>query len=139
MSRSTNVIKAYEVSKEIISDILEKKEKIDIASLESSLSGIIFEIVSREQTIEAAARQSLIDHLKKTEPNGNKRFLEKVQKVTIEDLYRVLNNYIKDLFDTKKNSLVVTTNPSKLSEIEKGFRTLGRPLEPINSLEEFFS
>jgi len=128
LSKSTNVVKAYEVAKEIVDDFLSKKNVIENSAFEGAKSSTMFAILSKEENYEMAGLQSLVKHIKNIGPNGNKELLKRIQKVTEEDFLRILEKYIQPLFEIKVTNLVITTNPSKIEEITKGFEKFGRKL-----------
>jgi Zn-dependent M16 (insulinase) family peptidase len=57
LTRSSNLVKAYQVAKEVIDDLIAKKMDFEDVKLESAKSGVIFSIVSREETVDSAALQ----------------------------------------------------------------------------------
>lgn len=57
LSRSSNLLKAYQVAKEIIDELDTRKVPLEDVRIESAKSGVIFSVVSREETMAAAALQ----------------------------------------------------------------------------------
>ena len=49
-------------------------------------------------------------------------FLSKIMAVTEQDLVRVGNKYMSTLFDEDKTRTVVVCHPSKINEIQQGFK-----------------
>ena len=49
-------------------------------------------------------------------------FLKKIMAVTKADLIRVGNRYLSALFDEDQTRTVVVCHPSKIDEIQKGFK-----------------
>jgi len=137
LAKSSNVIQAYEVAKQIVDDIVSKKTPIEDTALEGSKSASMFTILSKEENYEMAALQSLVKYIKNVGPNGNKQLLLEIQRVKKEDVIRVLDSYIRGLFDTKNTRTVITTNPSKVDEITRGFEKMGRKLSDVK-IDSFF-
>jgi len=63
-----------------------------------------------------------------------------IRDVTAKDILRVLNQYIKPIFEGKESTIAITTNPSNLQTIVEGFGKLSLPRR-LNSvsLEDFFA
>jgi len=139
LARSTNVTKAYQVAKEIVDEFLAKKLVFDETTLEGARSSVIFAIVSREESIESAAEQAFLNYLKEVGPEANRQLLAKVQAVTIDDLHRVLEKYIKLLFDHQRTNLAVALNPLKQEETVKFFSEIGKKVHgtSLDDLKEF--
>lgn len=72
----------------------------------------------------SAALQRLLFYFKKIGPFANKDLLARIQKVSKDDLLRVMKQYVLALFEQKDN-IFVTTNPSKIEEIQHAFAKLG--------------
>ena len=49
-------------------------------------------------------------------------FLNKIMAVTEKDLARVGNKYMSTLFDEDKTRTVVVCHPSKINDIQQGFK-----------------
>lgn len=124
--------------KEIVNGI-NRIQDIDYVKYEGSVSGTVFEIVSREENIQHAAFQSFLNYYRQVGPNGNKNLLNQLSQVTLDDLIQVLNKYFKPLFDIKKSNVAIASNPSKVQEMVESFSTANRTLMHIDSLETFFN
>ncbi|KAJ8960915.1 hypothetical protein NQ318_020214 [Aromia moschata] len=59
-------------------------------------------------------------------------------KLTTEDLNPVGEKYVSSLFDQRKSKTVVITHPSKLVEVDDGFKELGFDFMVYPSVEESF-
>jgi len=57
--------------------------------------------------------------------NHNTDLLEKYQKVSKDDVLRVLRQYFLPLFDSSTSVVVSVTSPGKADEISKGLKHLG--------------
>jgi len=138
LTKSANVTKAYEVSRGIAKDYLAKKLEFEDTMLEAARSGVIFSIVNREETLEKVGEQAFLNYLRKIGPYGNQELLHKVQKVTTDDLYRVLGKYLEPLFHPTNTNVAITANPSKIDEILKGFSAMERNLTLIEKIDKHF-
>jgi len=132
LTKSSHVAKAFEVSKAIVSDLVAKQTEIEDVRLESAKSGAIFGIVSREETMESATLQSLLNYFRNVAPNNNSRLMSNIQQVTKDDLLRVLQKYLHPLFDVSGTNLAIATNTSKVEDVIKGFSDLGRNVQTVN-------
>jgi len=137
LAKSSRVGQAYEVAKEIVDALINKKLEIDDTSLSAAKSSTMFVTLSKEENYEMAGLQSLVKYLKKIGPNGNKDLLRKIQKVTKDDIIRILHKYFHVLFDGTSSNLVITTGPGKVDEATNDFEKLGRKLTKVK-LEGYF-
>ena len=99
-------------------------------------SAVISSLVEAAATVEQAAQMSLLECLRGVPPGFQHTLLASVDKVTLADVVRVLEGYIKPLFETTGTVVGITCNPSKVTEIAAEFTELGRTLEVVN-MEEF--
>jgi Zn-dependent M16 (insulinase) family peptidase len=88
---------------------------VDETFLEGARSGTVYAIVSKEDTYIGAAGQAIVNYFKGLDPDANHALLDRVQKVTVNDIYRVLETYAKPLFDANQSNVVITVNPSKVN------------------------
>jgi len=140
LSKSTNLVGAYEEAYKIVQEFIDGKSKFEELSLQAAKSSLVFSIVSESDTIAAAAWESIKRYLGRVKPGYQKWMLASIRDVTVSDLQRVLNTYLKHSFDSTKSLAVVTTNPSQLPTILEGLKKIPVPrsLHSVE-LEEFFS
>lgn len=137
--KSVSIPKAYQQSQSIIDKFVKREVEFEETGVAAAKSSSIFSIISREETAPAAAAYSLLNYLSSAPYDANKRMLEKVQAVTLDDLYRVLNKYLAPLFDPAQTNVSITTNPSNTDEIKEFFETkLGKKLALVSSVEEHY-
>ena len=122
LRKSTSLVKAYLEAKKIIDEFVNGTEKFDKTMLDSAKSAVIFAIISREETIYDAANQQFYNYLKDLPRNGNQILLEKISKVTEDDLKFALKKYLVQIFDDKNSLAVVTTNTQKVKVISEEFK-----------------
>eukprot|EP01080_Neovahlkampfia_damariscottae_P006879 gene6879-11041_t len=122
LRKSTSLVKAYFEAKKIIEEYVDGREQFDQTMLDSAKSAVIFAIISREETLYDAANQQFYNYLKNLPRDGNKKLLEKIAKVNMDDIKFALKKYLVDIFDEKKSIAVVTTNTQKVKEITEEFK-----------------
>ncbi|KAI4464378.1 presequence protease [Holotrichia oblita] len=135
--KATNVVGAYKEAYDIISTQL-KEKKWDNTLIESAKSSLIFEIIEEEKTIGNVVSLSLSSYFQQVDYKYNRTLLCLIEKVTVDDLNRVGDKYIRLMFDSAKTKTAVVCDPSKADEIKTGFSKLGLDLQVYPSLEESF-
>ncbi|KAJ8970899.1 hypothetical protein NQ317_009051 [Molorchus minor] len=110
-SKATNVIGAYKETKEIITKQLDKREW-DGTLLESAKSSLIFEIIDEEKTIGNVVALSLASYFQDVDYTHNRTLMDLINKVTVEDLNRILQRQMKFSLDLKKLDLDLLVYPS---------------------------
>ncbi|ESO83908.1 hypothetical protein LOTGIDRAFT_222342 [Lottia gigantea] len=138
LGRSTHIVNAYKEGRDIVLGYINGDIKYNTVELEAARSSLIFEIIELEKNVSDVSHQSLLSYLKQIDHDYNKKLLEKVSKVTIEDLKRVGPIYFPQLFDVNKIRCVVCVNPSKIEEINKDFKELSLNTTVMASIEEGF-
>lgn len=135
--RATNVIGAYQETKDIVEKQVAKKEW-DNTLLEAAKSSLIFNIIEEEKTIGSVVGLSLRSYFQNVDYTYNRKLLEALNEVTIEDLNRVGQLYIAPLFDPAKVRTVLVTDPTKVNDMAEGFKKFGLNLTVYPSLEESY-
>lgn len=136
LTKSTHIVTAYDKGRNIVMGYINGENSFSQVELESARSSLIFEIIEEEKTVTNVAQQSLLSYFKGVDHKYNKEMLEKIAKVTIDDLKQIGSTYIEPLFDTSKARTAVCCNPSKVEEIVKDFKEIGVNLTVLESLEE---
>ncbi|XP_070567442.1 uncharacterized protein C05D11.1-like isoform X2 [Ptychodera flava] len=136
--KCTHVVNAYKQAKEIVDGYLTGKTEFDPVQLESSVSSVVFEVIERETTVSDTSKESLLHYFRDTDQDYNRNLLQKLSKVSIEDLKAVGEKYFAPLFDPSKARCAVCCNPSKVDEIKEGFKGLSRDLTVMSSIDEGF-
>lgn len=124
--RSPDSFQAFNVVNTIIHELdagtLDFEEKF----LEAAKSSVVFGVIAREETASTAAAESLMNQVfRKLGLEGNRVLLKQVKSVQKSDLRRILNKYLRQLFDIEKSSGAVSTGSLKLNDIVEGFKSLG--------------
>ncbi|XP_012262723.1 uncharacterized protein C05D11.1-like [Athalia rosae] len=135
--RATNIVAAYKEARAIVENQL-IGEKWEQALFESAKSSLIFEIIEREKSVGDMVAQSLLSYFKNVPHDYNRRMVQHISAVTIEDMNRIGRLYIRQLFDPKDCKTTIVCHPSKATEIAASFEELNHNLKVYNSLEESF-
>ena len=111
---------------------------------------MVYEIVSREGSLSAAAGQRMMSALRRAPSVStfNKDLLAATQKVTLADMRRVLNQYLHPLTLTQAEStaagpgskplcLAVSTSKGAFAAVEAAFKADGWDINPNNNAESF--
>ncbi|KAJ5072464.1 presequence protease [Anaeramoeba ignava] len=135
--RAGDSVKAYLQTKEMIDDFLSKKIQFEKDEFDAAKTVVISSLIRRESKTSSRGLQSLMDLFRKI-PRYNQLLLIKTQQVQIDDLYLVLEKYLKPLFDENSTDLILVTNPSNVQSIQQGFEKMNRKLELFEDVESFF-
>ncbi|XP_054283976.1 uncharacterized protein C05D11.1-like [Macrosteles quadrilineatus] len=136
--KATNVIGAYNKTKVILDEKLADDVTWEDSLFESAKSSLIFEIIEREKSIGDVVAQSLLSYFKHVDHNYNRWLVSMIAKVTKEDLSRMGPKYVKLLFDPSISRTSIVCHPSKVDELNNGFKELGINLTSYTTLEETF-
>ncbi|XP_063708815.1 uncharacterized protein C05D11.1-like [Culicoides brevitarsis] len=131
---ATNLSKAYETAKTLIEEHLSGITAWDLNLLESARTSLISEIVQREENIVGVIKHAVLSTFKGIPVGYNKELISKVASVTVEDLSRVGNIYVKSLFGTEARTAIVC-HPDKALEIKEEFEKMGYSLQIETSLD----
>ena len=132
--KATNPVKAYEEGKRIVMSQVNGEEPWDPLQVEAAKSSLIFELIEREKTVGEVAQESLLSSMKGIDREFNRKFLEMVNNVSLEDLKRVGAQYLAPLFSETTRTAIVC-NPSKVGEI-KEFQALGVEFKVLESVDQ---
>ncbi|CAI5760450.1 unnamed protein product [Candida verbasci] len=110
--RSSDAIKAWRVSKEIVDRFANEEVEIDDLVLENAIATIINELANVQENTYDAATFKISDNLfKRRGPNYIKYFIKQLNLLKKEDVIYTLKKYFIKLFDSK-NSVIFTSLPS---------------------------
>ncbi|XP_046675798.1 uncharacterized protein LOC124364398 isoform X3 [Homalodisca vitripennis] len=126
-----------------VSGVFQEEKLTDDVTWEQSLfdsakSSLIYEIIEREKSIGDVVAQSLLSYFKHVDHDYNRWLVNKIDKVTMEDLSRIGPKYVKKLFDPSISRTTIVCHPSKVEELALGFKELGIELTSYSTLEETF-
>lgn len=138
LGQSTQIFSAYKIVKEIVEDYVSGKTEFDQTTVDSARSGIIYQQISKEETISSAVIQNMISEFKEVDSDFRRNLLKKISSVTIDDLKRIGQKYFLNLFDPKSFTSTLCCHPKKLDEILESFSGIGVSFEKLTSLEDAF-
>jgi len=135
--RATHPVRAYNQAKSIAMSYVAGvgDTEFDRTLLESAKSSLIFELIEKEKTIAEVVSESLISSLKGVDKEFNRKFLQSIDAVTVEDLNRVGVKYIPPLFDGSAARTAIVCPPGKVAEYKDGFASEGLELRVLDSLD----
>ena len=124
--KSPDATKAFIASKQVVHDVVCGKVVMDKFALEGAISSIVLNFANAEDTMSSAAQSSFIRQVIRDLPrNWPEIVLERVRKVTAEEIRKVMEEVILPLFDAMKSNLFVTCAPVMEKKTVTGFGELG--------------
>lgn len=139
LARSGNIAKAYQETAKILSSFCDGTEQFDETELEAAKAASVFEVISSESTIGAAAHNKLVFFFKKVALSRNKDLLRQLGLVSSDMLRRVLATYFRHMFDVGRPNFAITTNPAKVAETVASFAEMGHKIEIIDDMTAFLT
>ncbi|XP_065331975.1 uncharacterized protein C05D11.1-like [Cloeon dipterum] len=134
--RSTNVVAAFKEAKAIVEAQLQPDAVWDETLLDSARNSLVNETIQNERTVGEAVMNGLLTFFKRVHLNYNKDLVEKLLKVSVDDLRRVGNKYVAQLFNPGSAQFSIVTHPSKIDEITEAFTKMGYQVKMHPSLDE---
>lgn len=138
LARSTHIFAAYKTAKEIVENYVSGETPFDQAQVEAARSGIIYQQISKEETIGSAVLQNMISEFKEIDSDFRRNLLKKISGVTIDDLKKIGEKYFLKLFDPTVFTSTLCCHPTKLDGIITTFKEFGVPFEKLTTLEDAF-
>ncbi|XP_055703714.1 uncharacterized protein C05D11.1-like isoform X2 [Phlebotomus papatasi] len=139
--RTTNVMAAYKETKAIVErqiydhgSLDESQPRWEPTLLESARSSLIFELIDREKSLGDIVTQCLLSSFKNISIDYNRMIVDKIGKITEEDLSRVGQKYVESLFSPKAK-IAIVCHPDRSSDIAAAFEQMGHPLS-VKVLED---
>ena len=119
----------------IVTQLSNGTRLFDQSDLAAAKCGVIFAAISRESNLSDAARQNFINIvLKKLGKNPVKKYLSRVNDVTVDDLKRVLEMYVEPIFGGKA-VVAVAASPGKAEELIGNFGRSGLSMRGVESVD----
>lgn len=135
--RAPNAHKAYVRIMNAIEDYATGKLAIDSLALEGAISSIVLDFANGEATLASAAQISFVRQvIRGQEKDYPQRMLEKIRKVSVDEVREAMKGIIMPLFDPAKSILVVTCAPIMQEELVRGFSEL-RLKPEVKALTDF--
>ncbi|ANB13374.1 hypothetical protein AWJ20_1662 [Sugiyamaella lignohabitans] len=118
--RGTDAGKAVSVTKSIVEDLCDGREKFEKRFIEGAISSIVNSIASNESNFYTAASSKFFDnYVKKRGPNFNQSFMEAIKQVGEQQLQFVLRKYIRPMFHAHTSMVFVACNVSMVESLQK--------------------
>ena len=110
--RSPDAYKAFMASKKVVEDFISGATPFDSLSLEGAISSIVLTIASSQSTMTSAASDSFVKQVIRELPREwNDILLEKVRKVTVEEIKQAMKDLLMPAFAAETANLFVTCAP----------------------------
>lgn len=132
--RATNVVSAYREARSVMEKQFGTDALWDPLQLESARSSLIYEIISREQSVKHVVVQSFLSSFKKVPVGYNKSLVDQVGRVRLADLIKVGTKYGKKLFSSEAKVAIVC-HPDKANDIATAFKLYGHNVKVETCLE----
>lgn len=132
--RSVNVMAGFKEVKNIVETHLQDRSW-DENLLESARNSLIYKVVQNEISIGGLVSQGLSFSYRKVPSNYNHMLVEKINRITKQQLNHVGEKYISKLFSTAARTAIVC-HPDKVKEIMEGFASMNIILSGASSSDE---
>lgn len=135
---SSDAEQAWIKSKKIVSEFCDSADKFDTITIENCISAIVNIVANTESNIYDASFAKITDNvLRERGPNYKAVLIEKLKKVTADDLLETMNKYIMPLFEANSSVLFTCVPTTKSNEFEQFLTKQGYKVEveEINSVE----
>ena len=112
------------------------KTPFDSLSIQSAVSGVLYEYVSEQGAVFAAEFRAHKNFYRSLGPASDRQFLDAVGKVDAASLQRVLAQYFTPLFNPQLSNCAICCNSGKSDAVVAGFQGFGRTLSAFESIEQ---
>lgn len=136
LDRSGSLAKAFEESHKIIKRV--ETEPLQEVQLEAARSSVVFSVIDGVETAADAANAEFLRRIQGLPAGHDKEYLAAVQRVTLDDLRRVLRRWIVPMFDIDKTNVAIAAPSDKTKQIAKAFKAWGRPVTVFNEVDKAF-
>ena len=135
-SRASQLANAYKEFRAIIanyttsSDSNSTNAEWDPVLLHSAKGSLIYNWVEIEETPEGLSSASVLAYLRQTDDSFYaRRFVNRLAKVTVEDVKRVAQTYLPQFFQPEKTHTSVVCGPSEVKSMKELFMSFDPPFE----------
>lgn len=140
--RGADAEQAWLTAKKIVGDYASGALDLDTISIENSIAALVNTLANSESNnLDAAYGKILDDIVIGRGPNYKNVFLEKLNKVTADDIRHVLEKYFVPLFESKNSVIFTSLPPNSLEAFTKFLEDQGYDVavEEINAGEDGLS
>jgi Zn-dependent M16 (insulinase) family peptidase len=128
--RSPDSYKAFEQGKKVVESLVDGSIELKETDLDTAKSSLVYAFTRQVSNPPRAAQMSFINQVLKDIPmDHGRRLLEKMQAVTIDEVKRMLKQYVAPLFDPFSSVAVVVSAPGKCDSISEGLQSVGFEVE----------
>ncbi|PRT56219.1 hypothetical protein B9G98_03839 [Wickerhamiella sorbophila] len=124
--RATDAIKALKVTQELAEGYASKRVPFDDEALERAVFSHVSDTAADRSTYSAAITQKFFDNqLRKRGPDFVEKFLDRIGKVTVDELLFAIQAYIMPLFSASTSAIFAVCHPEEAEGLEKELQKLG--------------
>lgn len=128
--RATDAIQALKVTQELAEGYASKRVPFDDEALERAVLSHVSDTAADRSTYSSAITQKFFDNqLRKRGPEFIEKFIERIGKVTIEELLFAIQAYIMPLFSAETSAIFAVCHPGEAESLEKELQKLGYDVE----------
>ncbi|GAA5830688.1 hypothetical protein JCM5353_004086 [Sporobolomyces roseus] len=128
--RAPDAIAALAAIRKVLASVIAGKTDISRTDLEAAKSQIAFATVEDQRTPDDAASSSFFNTVILSKPaNFAQQLLSQIERVTVDDVHRVIDTWIAPLCDCKTSIVGGTTSPNGLASLSAGLTKLGYHVE----------
>merc|ERR1719320_444203 len=139
-SKASNFVNSFKKFREILTNYTSTNDlegKWDPVLMDSSKGSLIYRKVSAESTLEAAFDNAVWANVAGLpDSNYNKRFIQRLAEVTIEDVQVSARKYLNIFDDPAKTYTAIVCSPDEVTEISELVKKYGINLTTISDLED---
>nr|XP_053639371.1 uncharacterized protein C05D11.1-like [Cherax quadricarinatus] len=135
LARASQLTGAYREALNILNSHINGSTAWDKNLLESARSSLIFEIIEREAVLADVVQQSLLSYFRRVPHSYNKDLIDRIPRVTLEDVKRVALKYFTPLVQPSTSRTVIVCHPSSVQETVTEMKKFGHSLDVIPSVE----
>ncbi|CAF0960511.1 unnamed protein product [Brachionus calyciflorus] len=121
LDKCANLTKAYESTRKLFTEHLNKKNAFDENLFESAKNSLIFLLIDDVKSVSSFSSYSLSCFFKKVELNAVQELIKKIEKVDIDEMKPLLKKYLMPLFDDNYSNCFIICHPAKSESISNDF------------------
>lgn len=133
--KATNMYEAFKDAKQIVEAQAAEGSEFDSTLLDSAKSSLIFEIIEREKTVGDLVQQAMLNSFKGVSKDYNKNLVDQISTITVDDLRRVGEKYLKQMFKASTAKIAIVCHPERVDAVKTQFEEFGHNLMESSSLE----